>query len=116
MRWLVLVVVVACSSKQGTTTNGSGVGTSQPPATSGCEAIRKKVEDLYRAEAEANKEKPERVAEAVSDNTTMVMSECGKSEHEVRSCVVKVSTAAELEKQCLARLDDEGSEGEALRK
>ena len=115
MRWLV-VLLIACSSKQGATTNGSGVGGSAEPPAPGCDGARPKVEQLYRAEATANREKPERIAEAVSDNTTMVMAECAKSPDKVVACINRVATAAELEKQCLAPLDDEGSEGEALRK
>ncbi|MBA3502066.1 MAG: hypothetical protein M4D80_04730 [Myxococcota bacterium] len=117
MRSLVLVFLLACSSKQGTPTTGSGVGggTNEPPAT-GCGAAKKKVGELYRAEAIAKKEKPERVEESISDNTAMVMNECVKSPDKVLGCINHISSASELEKQCLAQLDDEGSEGEALRK
>jgi hypothetical protein len=109
MKWL-LVLACACSSNHGTpTTNGSGA---TPPT--GCDAAKAKVEQLYRAEAKG--EKPERQTEAVADNTTMVMNECVKSPDKVIACINRVSTSAELEKQCLAPLDDEGTEGEALRK
>jgi hypothetical protein len=119
MRSLVLVFLLACSSKQGTTTNGSGVGGGSgtiDPLPTGCEAAKKKIGELYRAEAIANNEKPERVEESISDNTTMVMNECVKSPDKVVGCIDRASTAGELEKQCLAQLDEEGSEGEALRK
>ena len=117
MKALLLVLLVACSSKQGGTTNGSGGGggTNEPPAT-GCDGAKKKVGDLYRAESIANKDKPERVDEAVADNTQMVMNECAKSPDKVVACINKVSSAKDLEKQCLTALDDEGTEGEALRK
>jgi hypothetical protein len=46
----------------------------------------------------------------------MVMNECVKSPDKVVACINKVSTSAELETHCLAPLDDEGTEGEALRK
>lgn len=109
MRWL-LVLACACSSNHGTpTTNGSNT---QPAP--GCDGAKAKVEQLYRTEAKA--EKPERQAEAVADNTTMVMNECVKAPDKVVACINRVSTSAELEKQCLAPLDDEGTEGEALRK
>lgn len=117
MRSLLLVVLLACSSKQGNTTNGSGAGggTAVTPAT-GCDGAKRKVAELYRVESNANKDKPERVEEAIADNTQMVMDECVKSPDKVVGCINRVATAAELEKQCLAPLDDEGSEGEALRK
>lgn len=119
MRSLVLVVLLACSSKQGNPTNGSGVGvgggTVTPPAT-GCDRTKKKIAELYRAESTANKEKVERVEESIADNTQMVMNECVKSPDKVVGCINRVATAAELEKQCLAQLDEEGTDGEALRK
>jgi hypothetical protein len=115
MKRVLLVLMVACSSKQGGTANGSGSGVVMPPAT-GCDGAKPKVEALYKAEAVAKGEKAERIAEAVSDNTQMVMNECVKSPDKVVACINKVSTSAELEKACLAPLDDEGTEGEALRK
>lgn len=108
MKWLWLIAC-ACSSNHGTPTSGSG----SPPPT-GCDGAKAKVETLYRADVTA--EKPERQAEAVADNTQMVMNECVKAPDKVTACIAKVSTSTELEKQCLAQLDDEGSEGEALRK
>ena len=116
MRSLVLVFVLACSSKQGTPSNGSGVVGSNDPPPTGCDAAKKKVGELYRAEAVANNDKPERVEEAVADNTAMVMNECVKAPKLVVDCIGRVKTAGDLEKQCLAQLDEEGSEGEALRK
>jgi hypothetical protein len=111
MRWLILVAVIACSSKPPATTNGSGSGTN---AATGCDAIRGKVEQLYRAEAEAKE--PKRVDEAVADNTAMVLSDCAKAPSKVIACVNGVSTVAALEKSCLTPLDDEGTEGEELKK
>jgi len=114
MNRLVLVFAIACSSKQPTPTNGSG-GPTDPPSV-GCDGAKNKVEQLYRAESVANKDKPERADEAVADNTAMVMAECAKSPDKVIACIGRVSAAGELEKQCLAPLDEEGTEGEALRK
>jgi hypothetical protein len=114
MRLVLVLLFAACSSKQ--TNGGGGGGTNEVPVTPGCEGARKKIEQLYRAEADANKEKPERVEESVADNTTMVMNDCAKAPDKVTACVKRVSTAAELEKQCLVPLDNEGTEGEALRK
>jgi hypothetical protein len=91
-------------------TGGSG----SAPAASPCDAIRPKVEQLYRAEAE--QKEPKRVAEAVADNTAMVMNDCAKAPAKVAACVHGADSVAELEKKCLTPLDDEGSEGEELRK
>ncbi|HWO17310.1 MAG TPA: hypothetical protein VNO30_00985 [Kofleriaceae bacterium] len=104
------LLACACSGK-GTTTVGGGNETGEART---CESVRPKVERLYRAEAEAKE--PKRVDEAVADNTTMVMNECAKAPAKVVACVGGVSSVADLERKCLAPLDDEGSEGEALRR
>jgi hypothetical protein len=108
-------VLVACSSKQGTTSTGSGGGTGSAPVAADCELARKKVAELYRAEAIANKEAGARIEESVADNTAMVMNDCVKAPSKVSACIQAVATAGDLEHRCLVQLDDEGSEGEALR-
>jgi hypothetical protein len=100
------LLACACSGK-GSATVGGGSGARS------CDEIRAKVEQLYRAEAQAKE--PKRVEEAVSDNTTMVMNDCARAPAKVVKCVNGASSVAELEKQCLASLDDEGTEGEELR-
>jgi len=116
VRGLVLVLVLAaCSGKQGTPTgtgSGNGTATVTPPA-GGCEAMRGKVEQLYRAEAQAKE--PKRVDEAAADNTRMVMVECAKSPDQVSACLSGATSVADIESKCLAPLDDEGSETDALR-
>lgn len=103
------LLACACSGKGGTTVGG-GEGSGVRP----CEGIRAKVERLYRAEAEAKE--PKRVDEAVADNTTMVMNDCAKAPAKVAACVNDAASVADLEKKCLVPLDDEGTEGEALRR
>lgn len=100
----------ACPGKSGSPAGG-GSGGGDPVRL--CEGLRPKIERLYRAEAAAKE--PQRVDEAVADNTTMVMNDCIKAPAKVAPCVDRASTVAELEQQCLLPLDDEGSEGEALR-
>lgn len=103
----------ACPAKQTGGTTGGSAGSATVPATA-CESVRPKIERLYRAEAQATE--PSRVDEAVADNTTMVMNDCTRAPGKVAPCVERVTTVAELEASCLSPLDDEGSEGEALRK
>jgi hypothetical protein len=102
----------ACSGKHDPTVGGTGGPTAKPAAA--CEDIRAKVEGLYRVEAQAKE--PKRVEEAVADNTAMVMTDCAKAPAKVAACVNGASTVAELEKKCLAPLDEEGGEGEELKK
>ncbi|MBL9019955.1 MAG: hypothetical protein JNL83_37565 [Myxococcales bacterium] len=126
---LVLVTIVACACPKkggGGTANGSGQGsgsTALPPAQ-GCEAVRAQVEALYRAEAKAKE--PTRVEEAVADNVAMVMAECAKAPDRISACIAQGRapgaaeaqpwTAKDLEASCMPQLDDEGSEGDTLKK
>jgi hypothetical protein len=111
---LVGLALAACSGKQGSTGTGSGTGsghTTPPPG--GCEGMRPKVEQLYRAEAQAKE--PTRVDDAVADNTRMVMLECATAPDKVSACLAGAATVKDLETTCLAPLDDEGSETESFR-
>ncbi len=89
---------------------GPGSATGAAQVSPACAAVRPKVEQLYRAEAQARE--PGRVDEAVADNTTMVMNDCGKAPDKVAACVASVSTVKDLEARCLAPIDDEGTEGD----
>ena len=104
---LILLVACACPSKRPVP---SGPGSAAPPiaAATTCDGIRPRVEQLYRAEAEAKE--PKRLAEAVADNTQMVMNDCAKDPAKTVPCLAKAATVSELEKDCLIPLDDEGTE------
>lgn len=106
------LALAACSGTQGGATTGGGSAQVTPPA-GGCDAVRGKIEELYRVEARAKE--PSRVEDAVADNTRMVMLECATSPAQVSACVAGVTTVADLEHTCLAPLDDEGTEGDAFR-
>lgn len=113
MKWLILAALVACAcpSKQAGTGTGTGTGMgsgSQTTAEGGCDAVRPKVEQLYRAEAQAKE--PKRVDEAVADNTTMVMNDCAKDPATVSACLASATTVADIETKCLERLAPEGTE------
>jgi hypothetical protein len=114
--WMVAVALFACAcpAKPATTTGagsaaGSDVTAPVTNATS-CDGVKAKVEGLYRAEAQ--QKDPKRVDDAVADNTTMVMNDCAKDPAKFVPCLNKAGTIAEIEKQCLVPLDDEGTEGE----
>ena len=115
--WL-LAVVCACSSTHGTgpgSGSGPGVG-SAPPVENAktCDDVKTRVQQMYRDEAQVKE--PKRVDEAVADNTAMVMKDCAKDPAKTVPCLASAGTVAELEKRCLVQLDDEGTEGEAMRK
>jgi hypothetical protein len=110
---VLVATLVACSGKQGSPPTTGSNGSNTPPA-GGCEGVRGKVEQLYRAEAQAKE--PTRVDEAVADNTRMVMLECAKAPDQVSACIAGVATVKDLETACLPALDDEGSETDVLRK
>lgn len=114
-RWLLVLVLVACacSSKQATGTGSSATGNNTTPVVDNaktCDDVRPRVEQLYRSEAETKD--PKRIEEAVADNTAMVMRDCAKDPARFVPCIAGVPSVAELERQCLEPLDDEGTEGE----
>ena len=124
---LVTIVACACPKKGGGgagngSAEGNGSNVVAPPA-GGCEGLRPQVEAMYRAEAQAKE--PNRVEEAVADNTAMVMAECAKAPDRFSTCLAQAPkgtgaeaqawTAKDLETHCMPQLDDEGSEGDALR-
>ncbi len=115
--WLVLFALVACAcpSKQAagpTVGSGSDTGSAATVVTAAtCDGVRAKIEGLYRAEAQ--QKEPNRVDEAVADNTKMVMTDCAKDPAKFVPCLAKAQTIGELEKDCIVPLDEEGTEGEA---
>jgi hypothetical protein len=76
-----------------------------------CEATRAHVAELYRAEAAAKE--PGRVDEAAADNVAMALADCAKDPARA-SCLAAATSVADLEKGCLAPLDNEGTEGTSL--
>lgn len=111
---VLFLALVACAcpnkatKKTGEAGTGSGTGVVEvPPGSDPCAAIRPKVEQLYRAEAQANE--PKRVDEATADNTAMVMGDCAKAPQKVAACVQAAQTVADIEKTCLVRLDPAGN-------
>lgn len=115
-RWVLLVTVLAaCPGRPATNGSsgqaGSGGGSAPVVANAkACDDVKAKVEALYRAEAQ-DKE-PTRVEAAVADNTTMVMNDCVKDPATFVPCLAKAQSIAEIEKNCLVPLDDEGTEGD----
>lgn len=87
-----------------------GSGSPVATATAPCEAVRSRIQQLYRAEAQ--QKEPKRVEESVADNTTMVMNDCAKQPHVAVPCISRAASVSELEQRCLVALDDEGREGE----
>jgi hypothetical protein len=117
-----MVFAVACSGNGAPSTGGSGSqttptgpggGGSAPPPVTGvtkCDEVRGRVEQLYRGEAQAKE--PKRVEDAVADNTAMVLRDCATDPARFVPCIAAAKSVAELEKQCVVPLDDEGTEGE----
>jgi hypothetical protein len=104
---LILLVACACPSKK-PVASAQGSGASPLATATTCDGVKPRVEQLYRADAEAKE--PKRVDEAVADNTQMVMNDCAKDPAKAVPCLAKAATVSELEKDCLIPLDDEGTE------
>jgi hypothetical protein len=106
MNRAVLLVLVACACPSTKATPP----VKSPPVASAttCDGVKPRMQDLYRAEAQ--QKEPKRVDEAVADNTQMVMNDCAKDPDKTVPCLAKAGSVAELEKDCLIPLDDEGTE------
>ena len=123
-RLILIAAVVACACPSKPTTQalgsgsavepGSGSGSGSAVIAKSCTELRPRLEQMYRAEAQANE--PKHVEEAVADNTAMVLNDCAKAPDKVVACINGVTTVAELEAKCVRPLDDEGTEGGELRK
>lgn len=92
---------------------GAETGAEIGAAPSACVNVRPQVEALYRAEVTAGGATPDRVAEAVRDNTAMVMAECSERPS-LAACAARARTAQQLEAACLQPLSDEGTEGATI--
>lgn len=91
----------------------AGSGSAVAPPASACDAMKTKVEAMYRTEAAA--QEPKRAEEATSDNTAMVLGECAKAPDKVVPCLQSVTTVKDLEAKCMPQLSDEGSEADVLK-
>ena len=103
---LLMACACACPSKKAAPPANGGNAPAANATT--CEGVRPRVDQLYRAEAQAKE--PKRVDDAVRDNTQMVMNDCAKDPAKIVPCLAKAATVSELEKDCLIPLDDEGTE------
>lgn len=115
MQRLILVILVACAcpakkTEPTTGTGGTGSGSGTVVTATTCDGVKARVEELYRAEAQTKE--PKRVDDAVADNTQMVMTDCAKDPGKFAPCIARASSVAQLEKECLVPLDDEGTEGD----
>lgn len=127
MRWLSLLAVVlasaiACTCGGGNGSGGGAGGGGTVPVDPGapldprCAKARPTIEALYRAEAQAQPgADAARVEEAVRDNTAMVIAECARRPG-VAACAGRAKSALEMEGDCLEPLDDEGTEGNRIRR
>lgn len=104
---VLVLALAACACPNKKTGSGIGSGSDAPPTSDACAAARPKVEQLYRTEAQAHE--PKRVDEATADNTAMVMGDCAKAPQKVAACLQAAQTVADIEKNCLERLDPAGN-------
>lgn len=96
---VVALVACACPSKQAAGP-GSGSAVVQVKNPTTCADVQGKIAQLYGSDPQA------------ADNVHMVMSDCAKDPAHRVPCIASAQTVAELEKQCLIPLDEEGTEGE----
>ncbi len=110
-----LFVACACKSKPATVTGGgTGTGTGTGSAAD-CASIKAPVTALYDAEAKATAA-TDKDTTFVEDNVAMVMKDCAQDPARVAACAAAATSSAQLEKDCLIPIDEEGTEGEKLAK
>ena len=124
---LFVLALAACGPEPKPTTTGepgSGSGATPTPVAvpsikvTSCETAKPKLEALYRADAEATmagSDKSAKRAELVGDNTQMVIADCIKNPTVVVPCLAAAQTLKDIESKCVGALDDEGTEGDALK-
>jgi hypothetical protein len=125
--WIVGVAIAAaagCACK-GSRTVGTGTGTGTGPGTgtgtgtgvvdaTACDGQLAHVTALYQAAAERTAERQELTEVEIADNVAMVMKECRAAPAKVVPCVALSTAVAQLERQCLPALDDDGREGQVF--
>lgn len=110
---LLTLTLAACGCKGKGAGGPSGNG--NPPDPAACTAQQARVHQLYTAEA-ATAAKPDDSPEAVAlraqetdDNTAMALADCGKDPARFAPCLASATSVAQLERDCLIPLDDQGA-------
>ena len=118
-RQLLAALILATMTPQGACTCGGK--TNVPPAApadqtqADCDRLRPRVSALYeeQARAEASPDDSEETralrAEIVEDNTHRVMVDCKTDPARFAPCIEDAASAAQMERECLIPLDDEGT-------
>ena len=107
--WVWALALGCACPKKPTPPTGGGSGSGSAVAT-GCDSVKPKIEQLYRAEGQQRE--PKRVEEYVADNTHMVMADCAKQPDKAVPCITAAQSVSDLESKCLVPLDEEGTEGD----
>ena len=104
-RALFAIVLAACGAKTKPVGPGPGTGAIT------CADATANVTALYQAEAKAT-DQATHDPTFVDDNVAMVIKDCAADPVKVAPCAKVAPSVAELEKQCLIPLDEEGTEGD----
>jgi hypothetical protein len=107
---LALVILAACGGAR-PTGNGSGAGSGTGSAADPCEAAIANARSLYDAEAKAT-DQATHDPTFVDDNVSIVAKDCARDPARVAACARGATSVAQLEKDCLVPLDEEGTEGD----
>ncbi len=74
-----------------------------PPEAAKCDALKGKVARLYQNEL------AEPVDSEVDDNTHMILTDCRTDPARFVPCIERAASVAQLERDCVIPLDDEGT-------
>lgn len=103
---LAVLAGAGCTNKSGPKGPGGGDG-GDPVAIKRCDGLQDRVKRLY--EQAMTDEKPELAADLLEADVAMVMTDCRDQPSRVAPCVEKAQSAADIERDCLIPLDDEGT-------
>jgi hypothetical protein len=101
-----LLAGAGCPNKSGPKGPGAGDG-GDPVADRRCDAQRAHIQQLYEQATTADK--PELAADLLEANVAMVMADCAEQPARAAPCIEQAKTAADIERDCLIPLDDEGT-------
>lgn len=101
------VFLIGCGSNK-SSQRASNRGDGGTVSLQGCDALKAKVEGLYRKSAKSEEVSINLQSEYISANLHMVMKDCQR-DAAVLPCLQRSKSVAEIESNCLLPLDDQGN-------
>lgn len=101
-----MIAALALATCKGGPGNGHAGGNPGSGISPECSDVAETVRGLYRSESTGN---PELDADVLEANVHMVLSDCSTDPPRFTACIRRAGSVAELERDCVIPLDDEGN-------